>query len=106
MMAELPRAVAFVPMCSQAGFRLSAYWVGRAERDGGAEGKIKETGTPLARFRGKPLSAHCFEAMRAAPCISACGAALSLNTLALLAFGRHRGRQMPGCRMSPPEPRP
>lgn len=96
----------FIPMCNQAGVRLSAYWVGRAERDEGAEGKIKETGTPLARFPGKPLSAHCFGAMRAAPCISTCSAALSLNTLALLAFGRHRGRPMLGCRISPPEPRP
>ncbi len=106
MMVELPRTLAFDPMCRQAGVRLSAYWVGRAERDGGAEGKIKETGTPLARFRGKPLSAHCFEAARAAPCFSAFSAALSLNILALLIFDRHRGRQMVDCRGFSPEPRP
>lgn len=105
-MAAPPCAMGFVPMCSQAGFRLSAYWVGRAERDGGAEGKIKETGTPLARFRGKPLSAHCFGTSPAAPYFSACSAAMSLNTLALLAFGRHHGRQIVDCRGFPPEPRP
>ena len=106
MMAGCRCAIGFVRMCGQADVRLSAYEVGRAERDGGAEGKIKETGTPLARFRGKPLSAHCFGVARAAPCISACSAALSRNTLALLAFGRHRSGQMPDCRGFPPEPRP
>lgn len=106
MMAGWPSAMADVSMCRQAGVRLSAYGVRRAERDEGAEGKIKETGTPLARFPGKPLSAHCFGAMRAAPRISACSAALSLNTLALLAFGRHRSRQIVDCRGFPLEPRP
>ena len=105
MMAALPCAMGFVPICSQAGFRLSAYWVGRAERDGGAEGKIKETGTPLARFLGKPLSAHCFGEARAAPCSSTCSAAMSLDTLASLAFGRHRSGKMLDCRGFPPEPR-
>lgn len=106
MTAALPCAMGFVLMCRQAGVRVSAYWVGRAERDEGAEGKIKETGTPLARFRGKLLSAHCFGAVRAAPCSSTCSAAMSLNALALLAFDRHRCRQMVDCRGFPPEPRP
>lgn len=106
MMVELPRTLAFDPMCRQVAFRLSKYRDGGAERDEGAEGKIKETGTPLARFPGKPLSAHCFGAMRTAPCISACSAALSLNTLALLIFDRHCRRQMTDCRGFPPEPRP
>ncbi len=106
MMARHSCAMGFVPMCRQAGVRLSAYGVGRAERDEGAEGKIKETGTPLARFRGKPLSAHCFGAVRMAPCPSICSAAMSLNTLALLPLGRHRGRQMVDCQRFPPEPRP
>ena len=104
MMAGHSCAMGFVAMCWQAGVRLSAYWVGRAERDGGAEGKIKETGTPLARFRGKPLSAHCFGAARAAPCFSAFSAALWLNILALLIFNRHHG-QMADCRGFSPEPR-
>lgn len=105
MMAELPRAVAFVPMCSQAGFRLSAYWVGRAERDGGAEGKIKEAGTPLARFPGKPLSAHCFGAARTAPCFPACSAALSRNILTTLDFDRHYDRETSAHMRLHPEPR-
>ncbi len=81
------------PVCSQAGGRLAAFpagEVGRAER---AEGKIKETGTPLARFQGKPLSAHCFGAPRAAPSISASRAATSRKALALLGFDRHHSRE-------------
>lgn len=105
-MAGCRCAMGFIPMFRQAGVRLSAYWAGRAEGNEETEGKIKETGTPLARFPGKPLSAHCFGAMRAAPRISACSAALSLNTLALLAFGRHRSRQIVDCRGFPLEPRP
>lgn len=89
MMAALPCAMGGVPMCRQAGVGLPVYKGIGAERDEGAEGKIKETGTSLARFRGKPLSAHCFGTARAAPCFSACSAALSRNTLALLAFDRH-----------------
>lgn len=106
MMAGCRCAMGFVTMCWQAGVRLSAYGVGRTERDEGAEGKIKETGTLLARFRGKPLSAHCLREPRAAPYFSACSAALSLNTLALLPFGWHPGRQMADCRGFTPEPRP
>lgn len=60
MMAALPCAMGFVPMCRQAGVRLSAYWVWGTERDEGAEGKIKETGTPLARFRGQAFVCTLF----------------------------------------------
>jgi hypothetical protein len=53
------------------------------------EGKIKETGTPLARFRGKPLSAHCFGAALAAPWFWRLRAATLRNALDLLGFERH-----------------
>jgi len=89
MMAGCRCAMRFVPMCWQAGVRLSAYWVGRAERDEGAEGKIKETGTPLAGFLGLSLSAHWLGEPGAAPCFLTCSAAPSRNTLALLDFDRH-----------------
>ena len=89
MRMALPRPLALVPVCSQAGAHLAAFPAGRTERSEKAEGKIKETGTTLARFQGKPLSAHCFGAARAAPCFSARSAALSRNTLALLDFDRH-----------------
>lgn len=106
MMAGCRCAMGFVTMCRQTGVRLSAFQDVGAERDEGAEGKIKETGTSLARFRGRPLSAHCFGVVRTAPCYSARSAAMSLNTLGLLAFGRHRGRQIVDCRGFPPEPCP
>ncbi len=62
-----PRSFGPLPVCSQAGSRLAAFPVGRAERSERAEGKIKETGTLAGRFQGKPLSAHCFGAALAAP---------------------------------------
>ncbi|PJR91728.1 hypothetical protein CN878_18900 [Ochrobactrum sp. 695/2009] len=87
----LPRLFALVPVCSQSGSRLAAFPVGRAERSEKAEGKIKETGTPLARFLGKPLSAHCFGAALAAPWVWTPRAATSRKALALLGFERHYG---------------
>ena len=87
-----PRTFGPLPVCSQARGRLAAFPAGRAKRAGKAEGKIKETGTPLARFLGKPLSAHCFEARRTAPCFWASRAAIWRKALALLGFDRHSNR--------------
>ena len=95
MRMAFPRPLASVPVCSQAGSRLAAFPVGRAERSEKAEGKIKETGTPLARFRGKPLSAHCFGAALAAPWFSTARAATSRKALALLGFERHCRSEAP-----------
>lgn len=89
MRMAFPRPLALFPVCGQAGSRLTAFQEGRTERSKKAEGKIKETGTPLARFLGKPLSAHCFGAALAAPWYGTPRAATSRNALALLGFERH-----------------
>lgn len=93
MSLRFPRSLAFVPVCSQAGLRLVAFPVGRAERSEKAEGKIKETGTMRRRFLGKPLSAHCFGAALAAPSLSTMRAAMARKALALLGFGRPHSRK-------------
>ena len=87
-----PRAFGPLPVCSQARGRLAAFPAGRAKRAGKAEGKIKETGTLSGRFLGKPLSAHCFEARRTAPCFWASRAVIWRKALALLGFNRHYSR--------------
>ena len=84
-----PRSCVLDPVSSQVGGRLAAYPDRRVEREERAEGKIKETGTPLARFRGKPLSAHCFGVALAAPWIETPRAASWGKALALLGFERH-----------------
>jgi hypothetical protein len=84
-----PRLFALVPVCSQAGSRLAAFPVGRAERSEKAEGKIKETGTTSGWFQGKPLSAHCFGAALAALSFWSPRAAMSRKALPLLGFERH-----------------
>ncbi|MFG1306844.1 hypothetical protein V5F34_22220 [Xanthobacter autotrophicus] len=89
MRIAFPRPLALGPVCSQAGSRLAAFPVGRAERSEKAEGKIKETGTTLGRFQGKPLSAHCFGAALAAPSFWSPRAAMSRKALPLLGFERH-----------------
>ena len=89
MSMAFPRSFAPVPVCSQAGSRLAAFPVGRAERSEKVEGKIKETGTMRRRFQGKPLSAHCFGARRTAPCFWVSRAAIWRKALALLGFDRH-----------------
>ena len=89
MRMAFPRPLASVPVCSQAGSRLAAFPVGRAERSEKAEGKIKETGTPSVRFLGKPLSAHCFGAALAAPSFWTPRAACWRKALALQGFDRH-----------------
>lgn len=86
MRMAFPRPLALVPVCSQAGSRLAAFPVGRAEK---AEGKIKETGTMRRRFQGKPLSAHCFGAALTAPSFWNPRAASRRKALALQGFDRH-----------------
>lgn len=105
MMAALPRSAAFVPMCRQASFRLSVYWIGGAERDEGAEGKIKETGTTLAGFLKLLLSAHWLGKPGTAPCFLTYSAAPSRNTLSLLDFDRHHGLKSAVFRGPGPEAR-
>ena len=89
MRMALPRPLALVPVCSQAGSRLAAFPVLRTGREERAEGKIKETGTMGRRFLGKPLSAHCFGAARTAPWFWPSRAAMARKALALLDFERH-----------------
>ena len=96
MRMAFPRALAFIPVCSQAGSRLAAFPVGRAERSEKAEGKIKETGTMGRRFQGKPLSAHCFGAAPAAPLFWTSRAAMSRKALALQGFNRHHSPKSGG----------
>lgn len=89
MRMVFPRLLVLGPVCSQAGSRLAAFPVGRAERSERAEGKIKETGTLAGRFQGKPLSAHCFGTALAAPSLSTPRAAMARKALALKVFERH-----------------
>lgn len=89
MRMAFPRLFALGPVCSQAGSRLAAFPVRRAERSEKAEGKIKETGTMRRRFQGEPLSAHCFGAALAAPWFWTSRAAMARKAFALLGFERH-----------------
>jgi hypothetical protein len=70
------------------------------------EGKIKETGTTLARFLGKPLSAHCFGAVLAAPSFWSPRAAFRHKALALQGFDRHHSPKPGGLSVFEPEARP
>ncbi|AMG74243.1 MULTISPECIES: hypothetical protein [Alphaproteobacteria] len=96
MRMALPRPLALVPVCSQAGSRLAAFPVLRTGREERAEGKIKETGTMGRRFLGKPLSAHCFGAALVAPCLWSPRAASRRKALALQGFDRHHGPKSSG----------
>ncbi|MFC3569147.1 hypothetical protein [Paracoccus simplex] len=89
MRMALSHLFALVPVSSQAWSRLAAFPVGRAEGSERVEGKIKETGTLAGRFRGKPLSAHCFGAARTAPWFRASRVASWRKALALQGFERH-----------------
>ena len=84
------------PLCSQAGLRPAAFPAGRAKKEGKAEGKIKEHGTPSRQCRKFLLSAHWLGGPQAALRFWALRAAIARNPLALLDFGRHHGGQMPG----------
>ena len=89
MRATFPRSARSVPVSSHAGFRLAGFRGGRAEREGSAEGKIKETGTRSAGFLKLLLSAHWLGGPRAAPCFLMPRAAIWRKALALLGFDRH-----------------
>lgn len=105
MRMAFPRPLALVPVCSQAGSRLAAFPVGRAEKAEKAEGKIKETGTMRRRFLGKPLSAHCFGVPFPAPSIWSPRAARLRKALALLIFDRHHSPKSGGILLFGPEAR-
>ncbi|TKV76153.1 hypothetical protein D0C28_10875 [Rhizobium sp. AU243] len=95
MRMAFPRPLALVPVCSEARLRLAAFPAGRAERSEKAEGKIKETGTALARFLKFSLSAHWLGEPRAAPCFGLLRAANLRNALALLGSDRHHSLKSP-----------
>ena len=84
-----PRTFGPLPVCSQARGRLAAFPAGRAKREGKAEGKIKEHGTPSRQFGKFLLSAHWLAEPQAAPRFWASRAAIVRNSLALLGFDRH-----------------
>lgn len=106
MKRAFPRSAACDPMCRQAGLRLVGFREGKAERAEKAEGKIKETGTTLARFLGKPLSAHCWGAPFPALWILPRRAGSSGEALSLLGFERHYRRKSPDFQQFRPEARP
>ncbi|MCM2473138.1 hypothetical protein HGO38_06565 [Rhizobium sp. CG5] len=106
MMTAFPRSLVFIPVCSQAGSRLAAFSVGRAERAEKAEGKIKETGTMSVWFQGKPLSAHCLGEPRAAPWFWTPRAACPRKALALQSFDRHSSPNSGVFRLVGPEAHP
>lgn len=101
-----PRFVRAVPVSSHAGFRLAGFRGGRAEREGSAEGKIKEHGTTSPMFWKFLLSAHWLGEPRAAPCFWTARAVILRKALALLGFDRHHGRRSPDFRGFRPEARP
>ena len=106
MKMTFPRPLALVPVCSQAGSRLAAFPVGRAERSEKAEGKIKETRTMRRWFQGKPLSAHWFGAPFPAPWFRPSRAATTCKALALQGFDRHHSPKPGGFPHFRPEARP
>ncbi|WP_276947134.1 hypothetical protein [Haematobacter massiliensis] len=106
MSMAFPRSFAPAPVCSQAGLRLAAFQAGRAKREGKAEGKIKEHGTPSRQFRKFLLSAHWLAGPQAAPRFWAARAAIVRNPLALLNFHRHYGGEVIDFRPSLSRPHP
>ena len=104
MSMEFTRSFGLVPVCSLADSRLAAFPAGRAKREGKAEGKIKEHGTPSRQFRNFLLSAHWLAEPQAAPRFCASRAANARNPLALLGFERHYDGQMTGFRLFLPRP--
>jgi len=100
------RALAFVPVCSQAGLRLAAFLVGKAEQPEKAEGKIEEHGTTWRQFWKLLLSAHWLGGRFRHSCFAAWSAAISCNALSLLDFDRHHGRRFYDFHRFRPEARP
>ena len=99
MSMAFTRSFGLVPVCSLADLRLAAFPAGRAKREGKAEGKIKEHGTPPRQFRKFLLSAHWLAGPQAAPRFWASRAAIVRNPLVLLDFDRHYGGEMTGFRL-------
>ena len=93
MRIAFPRPLALVPVCSQAGSRLAAFPVGRAERSEKAEGKIKETGTTSGRFLKLLLSAHWLGGRFRHHGFEGPRAAILRKALALQGFERHHRRR-------------
>lgn len=106
MRMAFPRALAFVPVCSQAGLRLTAFPVGKAETAEKAEGKIEETGTLSGRFPKLSLSAHWLGGRFRHHDFEGWSAAISRNALALQDFDRHHGCRLYDFRRSQSEARP
>ncbi len=94
MSMALSRSFAPAPVCSQAGLRLAAFQAGRAKREGKAEGKIKEHGTPTRQFGKFLLSAHWLAGPQAAPRFWEVRAAIVCNPLVLQNFHRHYGGEV------------
>jgi len=94
MSMAFPRSFGPVPVCSQANLRLAAFPAGRAKREGRAEGKIKEHGTPLRQFGKFLLSAHWLAGPQAAPRFWAPRAEIVHNPLFVLGFNRHYGGEI------------
>lgn len=94
MSMAFPRSFAPAPVCSQAGLRLAAFQAGRAKREGKAEGKIKEHGTPTRQFGKFLLSAHWLAGPQAAPRFWEVRAAIVCNPLVLQNFHRHYGGEV------------
>ncbi len=106
MSMAFPRSFAPAPVCSQAGLRLAAFQAGRAKREGKAEGKIKEHGTPSRQFEKFLLSAHWLAGPQAAPRFWASRAAIVRNPLALLGFDRHYSGEVTDFWLFSPRPLP
>ena len=99
MSMAFQRSFGPVPVCRQTGFRLAAFSEGKAKREGRAEGKIKEHGTPPRQFGKFLLSAHWLAGPQAAPRFWASRAAIGRNPLDLLGFDRHYGGEMTDSRL-------
>lgn len=106
MRTAFPRPAARFPVCSQAGLRLAAFPVGRAQTAEKAEGKIEEHGTTWRQFRKLLLSAHWLGGRFWHHGFRGWSAAISRNALALLDFDRHHGRRLYDFRRSRPEAQP
>ena len=106
MRTAFPRPAARFAVCRQAGLRLAAFPVGRAETAEKAEGKIEETGTMSGRFPKLLLSAHWLGGRFRHHGFRDWSATISCNALALLGFEWHYGRRLHDFRRSQSEARP
>lgn len=100
MRMVLPRSFGPVSVCRQAGLRLAAFPASREKREGRAEGKIKEHGTPSRQFGKFLLSAHWLAGPQAAPRVWVLGAVIDRNPTGLRGFDRHYGGEMTDFRQS------